>query len=283
VPGGPIPGGPPSTETRQRQWLPGSPYRLRVSGVKADPGGSYIGGADTLEGTEVSAGERVALKPHLRDQFGNASPITDGDLRVTLTADSSEIEMPLRTLPGIGMYEVSHEVSRAGPYSIQFLLQGHHISGSPVDFRVLPGAPVGNKSKITQTSEAIVNQPALLKLETFDRYGNALNTGGASVVGRALGSSVSACTVEDNEDGTYTISFSSAVEGKASVIVRLDNAEIPAVQVFFQEDQSGAKEEAKGKGGGGGKADQKEGGGGGGAGKGDADPATAASSTAAAK
>ena len=66
-----------------------------------------------------------------------------------------------------------------------------------------------------------------------------VDQGGCNVVARAIGSSVSPCTIDDNDDGTYTVVFTSAVEGKTSVVVRLEGAELPALSVTFVEAANG--------------------------------------------
>ena len=51
--------------------------------------------------------------------------------------------------------------------------------------------------------------------------------------------------VVDNNDGTYTVQFTSTVEGESRVIVRLDNTEMSPVQVTFVEGSGTANAKAK--------------------------------------
>ena len=69
--------------------------------------------------------------------------------------------------------------------------------------------------------------------------GLALLRGGSSIAARALGTSVSPCTTTDNNDGTYSISFTSSVVGDVRVVVRMENVEMNAVTVTCEERRGG--------------------------------------------
>ena len=99
---------------------------------------------------------------------------------------------------------------------------------------------------MTSTPAAIVNMPCEMLLEVVDKYGNRLDTGGATVAARALGTGASQCTAVDNNNGTYTCTFTSSVGGECRVIVRLDNTELAPITVTF-EGKSGAGKAAAGE------------------------------------
>ena len=193
---------------------------------------------------KLGAGERLTLRPHLRDAYGNASFATEGTLVSRLVLpDNAEVPVPIRQFEKLGMYELNFDTNLAGPHSLHVTLNDEEIQFSPFTFIVTPAAPVGSKSRLTQHSAAIVNQPCEMLLVAVDKYGNTLINGGANVAARALGTGVSAPQVEDREDGTYIITFSSSVVQECKVNVRLDNMDMSQVSVYFEE--PGAK---KGKG-----------------------------------
>ena len=217
-----------------RQWLTGSPFPVRVTGVRPSTSGSYVGGVDVLMGEPVTAGDMLSLRPQLRDQFGNASSAAEGEFEVLMETPVGVHSLELKSLKGLGAYEVSYEVQLKGAHSVQFLLQGHHIAGSPVEFTVLPAAALGTKSKLYPPVEPPqTHQPCEILLEAIDKFGNKLDRGGQRVEARANGPGVSGCTSEDKGDGTYTISFTAAVVGETRVIVRLDNVEMQPLKLVF--------------------------------------------------
>ena len=141
---------------------------------------------------------------------------------------------PLRPTRSTRTDEISYDPQLKGRHTMRVELNGQQISQSPFRFSVLAGSPMAQKSRIRQVTEpGIVGQTCVLMLETTDKFGNAVEVGGASIAARALGTGVSPCVVEDNQNGTYSLSFTSNVVGDARVIVRLDNVEMPPFLVNF--------------------------------------------------
>ena len=121
-----------------------------------------------------------------------------------------------------------------GRHLVQFLLNKEHISGSPVEFDVLPDKALAAKSRCYPPNEPPqINQPCEILVEAVDKFGNRLEVGGSRVDARASGPGVSACTTEDQQDGTYIVSFTAAVVGETRVIVRLDNNEMAPLKLVF--------------------------------------------------
>ena len=225
-----------------RQWLTGSPFTIRVSGVRPSHEGSTV---ERLGDYELVAGESILLRPQLRDEFGNASSAVEGSFEVNIEAPDGTQPLELKPLKGLGLYEVGYDVTIKGKHLVHFLLNGQDISGSPVDFSVLPGAAVGNKSKLHPPQDTpSIGQQCELFVEAIDKYGNKLDKGGSKVDARASGPGVSQATHEDHDNGTYTIMFTAAVVGETRVTVRLDNMEMAPIKVVFVDNDKG---KAKGK------------------------------------
>jgi len=259
--------------TGVRKSVVGSPFAVRVSGVRASPQGSSLGGVEKYQLTDepaasspgsepgtragrasrlstesaavpaeprmavLPAGERLVLRPQLRDEYGNASYASDGALAAwIIVPDKERVELQLKQFSQLGAYEISYDPHTKGLYSAHVELHGQPITSSPFFFNVTPGPSVGSKSRLAQiTDPAVVNEPCELRLEAVDKYGNFLDVGGSTIGARAIGTSVSQPTFEDNNDGTYSLFFTSTVEGEGRVIVRLDNMEMAPVIVQFIE------------------------------------------------
>jgi hypothetical protein len=207
------------------------------------------------DSTTLTAGESLTLKPQLRDQFGNASAAAPDEFVSFVKTPDGEHRLELRQLKGLGLYEVSYDVTIKGSYYVHFRLAGQDIAGSPVEYTVSPGPALGTKSRLYPPPESpIIGQPCELLLEAIDKYGNKLDRGGARIDARANGPGVSACTAEDRGDGTYKVSFTAAVVGETRVIVRLDNVEMAPLKLLFID----AGKAVKGGGGKGGEASKDE-------------------------
>ena len=229
-----------------RQWLTGSPFTLRVTGVHPSQEGSFV--ERDGEG-ELEAGECVVCRPQLRDQFGNASAALEGTFTAHVDAPDGMHSLELKPLKGLGVYEVAYDVALKGPHAIHVLLEGYDICSSPVTFDVIPAQALGSKSKLVPPSEPPqINQPCELLVEAIDKFGNKLDKGGSRVDARANGPGVTPCTVDDRNDGTYTITFSSSVVGETRIIVRLDNVEMPPLKMLFVEGKGGGEGVKRGKG-----------------------------------
>ena len=283
-----------------RKWLTGSPFLIRVSGVRASALGSILNGTqayiknlpaadqqailevspgktpkherDSAENMDIKgggggshskkpkhgdkkaevavpkllAGERIMLAPQLKDEFGNASFASDGELRAFVIAPDGEHTIPITMGKGLGSYELSYDVHLKGLHILCVELNGENIQRSPFHFAVTPGPAVGSKSSLRQlTPTAYVQQPCVLVLESIDKFGNTVDEGGAAVNARGVGTGVQACTVADMNDGTYNVTFTSNVVGEARVIVRLDNQEMPPLLVVFTQGDKG--KDGKGK------------------------------------
>lgn len=286
--------------SNERKFLSGSPFGVRVSGVRASPQGSgftvhgvekYMEGGDSFDPIatlsdalphdrqveadasspiatpeparahphdpssrasrtsrrgsnlqmtmvpRIPAGEKITIKPQLRDEFGNVSFAAEGELMSLVASEKGPpATLALRLLGGLGAYETTYDAHVKGLHNIHMTLHGDEITQSPFTFYVHPGKPTGKDSRLRQkTVPALVGMPCEMLLEAVDKFGNILDTGGASVAARALGTSVVPPTVTDNNDGTYTIAFMSSVVGVAKVMVKLENVDMPPVDVTFEE------------------------------------------------
>ena len=244
-------------ENGKRKFIPDSPFAVRVSGVRAAAAGSFLVGAEEYAreigpeeevpypdvGASLMAGERLQLYPRLRDEFGNASFATEGALVASIDTPTEHSELPIKQLKELGKYEMSYETQKKGLHTVNIQLDGAPIGGSPFRFVVVPAAPLASKCRLIPPEEnPLVHTNCELRLEAYDRYGNRLETGGATIMARVVGTGVSQVTVIDHGDGSYSLEFSGAVAGDCRVVVRLDNTEMNPCTVTFVK---GAEEEPK--------------------------------------
>ena len=295
----------------QRKFFPGSPFAVRVSGVRAAAGGSYLAGteqyeaaaadvSDPLSSAEASdspgsagspsgsprrastpsrsrrssmnsadkwsrmsresreivvqptakivAGEPMQLWPRLHDEFGNASFAQEGELSATLAMPNGQTQdLPVKQMRELGRYELNYEPQKKGRYTLHVDLSGQGIQRSPFIFDVLAASALASKCKLLAPEQSpFVHSQCDLVLETYDKYGNRLDTGGSPIVARVVGQGVSTVDVTDRADGTYILSFTGAVAGECRVVVRLENTEMkPMTLAFVAADEAAAEAGAK--------------------------------------
>jgi hypothetical protein len=234
----------------ERAALPGSPFKVEVQMGSANATGSFVKGSEAtpeLGQVPTFAGEKLIVRPQLRDHFGNAAvaPSGEGALSAFLQPPVGELVQLEAPKPkgGVGGFEVILEPTLAGKHMLHVRLQGHEISGSPLRFEVSP-APFGDKEggnksvakcslrRLTDVPPA-VNAPFTVFLTTIDRYGNKLTKGGCRIEAKGFGGSATACVVEDLKDGTYKITFSAGAPGEVKLVVKVDGSEVPPMNVQF--------------------------------------------------
>ena len=121
-------------------------------------------------------------------------------------------------------------------------LSNEDVAGSPLFFDVIPAAPIGSRSKLTLIGSAtpIVNTPIELRLVLFDRYSNELRVGGVRVEAKIYGSKASECAVVDNDNGSFTLSFTAGVAGDYKAQVRVENNEMAPLTIKVHDKDGGA-------------------------------------------
>lgn len=213
---------------------------------RASPASSSIGYPQE-EKKAIYSGEKLLLRPQLRDQFGNPAAAPPDSLTALL--ESPDGPQPISVKPstkGLGAYEVTCESALKGEYTLHVRLFDMPIGGSPGVFFVHPAVPTAVRSRLLPPTEATVtHQNCELVLVAVDKLGNTLDRGGARVDARVLGPNASQCTVEDRRDGTYTITFTAGAVGEYRVIARLDNVEMSPLPLQFVEGTRFASSEAK--------------------------------------
>ena len=225
-----------------REPLPGSPFQVYVTEGNAAAKGSFVGEAEAgKQGAGFVAGEHIVLRPMIRDGFGNAAAAAEDMLiarhvkpdtvRSNEKGSNCETLMPPKPKGSLGSYELVVEPTKAGTHHVHILLGTEDVAGSPVKFTVLPAAPSASKCKLMtveppENSPLIEKMPIAIRATLFDKYGNQLDHGGVRVDAKASGVGVSGAKVEDNKDGTYTITMTAGPPGEIKVTVRIDGNDL---------------------------------------------------------
>lgn len=167
-------------------------------------------GSITANGTSTSI-----ITIQLKDQYGNN--LTAGGAALTLATTAGTLSSVADN--GNGTYTASLTSSTTtGTATISALIAGISIADTEV-VSFIPGTAVAGNSLITATSNSIVANgisTVQLTVQLKDANGNNLTSGGSTVVLSATSGTIS--TVNDNGNGTYTATLTSAVTTGTSVI-----------------------------------------------------------------
>jgi YVTN family beta-propeller protein len=178
----------------------------------------------SVSSATVASGAAVALTLQAKDAFGNG--LSTGGATVAFTVGGGTSTGIIAPSPatdnGDGTYTATFTGSVAGTATTI----GATIDGAPVTttlptLTVTAGAISAATSTVTVSSASVASgAAATLTLHAKDAAGNALATGGATVVFSATGGTSTGTIgpTTDNGDGTYTAGFTGAVAGTATTI-----------------------------------------------------------------
>ncbi|MFN9069163.1 MAG: beta strand repeat-containing protein, partial [Bdellovibrionales bacterium] len=191
--------------------------------IQVIPGAPSVANSTiTVANGSVQSGLNVGVTLTTRDAFGNL--ITVGGQTVTFnnSGGSSTGSFGSVTDNSNGTYTANFTGIVSGtPTNIGGSIGGVAITSSLPQITVIPGPANVATSLVTVSSGSVISgNNVTLTLTTYDAGGNAVTTGGSTVVfSRSGGTStgnISATT--DNNNGTYSATFTGVVSGSATTI-----------------------------------------------------------------
>lgn len=155
-----------------------------------------------------------------RDGFGNA--VLTGGAAVDINVTGANAAAPAVTDVGDGTYTASYTPVTAGPDQIAITLNGVSVSGSPFTSTVNAGNADAAQSSASVQASVVAGSTSSIIVQTRDANGNALTSGGQTVVVTVAGSNAATPAVTDNGNGTYAATYLPTNSGSDNVTVALN-------------------------------------------------------------
>lgn len=199
----------------------GSPYSSAVSPGAADAGASFSAVQDGI------AGDVTTVTITVRDAYGNPVSGEASNLVVTIGGANALALVSAIVDNGDGTYSVSYTATVAGTDSVAVTLSGSAVGASPYAREISAAA-----ADAAQSTAAVPNGTAgaatLVTISVEDAYGNPVSGEAANLTLSVAGANPGAAftSVEDNGDGTYTVSYTPVTAGTDTITVRLSGAAI---------------------------------------------------------
>jgi adhesin/invasin len=171
----------------------------------------------------VEAGVSATVRVTVRDKNGTAL----GGIAVTLSSSGGDnsISPASATTGGDGVATFSFSSTKAEPKSLSAQVSGLTIG--PTSIEVAPSA--GDASQTTaNVPDGRGLRTTRITVQVEDSYGNRLVTGGDAVMGNVAGANsfVGTITGVDNQDGTYTLSYTPFLSGDDFITITLNGTPI---------------------------------------------------------
>ena len=224
-----------------------SPQALEVTPAAADARGSTLfEGSTNLHHSVLPAGTRLQAYAQVADRFGNPREASSGELDVWLetprarqrirpTTFNSDRGIAEAEAPS-GMCELAEDLGIAGHYTLNVMVLGEHVIGSPIELDVVPAVPDGEHSILVPPPyAAIAHEPATFVVQPRDKWGNAppvkelqqaVSLG--AVVARVDGPTRPKCAVRARNDGSLDISVLAQLSGDYRLHVWVGGTQLPA-------------------------------------------------------
>ncbi|PRP81712.1 hypothetical protein PROFUN_10812 [Planoprotostelium fungivorum] len=165
-----------------------------------------------------------------RDQYGNPRDM-GGDIVTARLEGPHTIDCPILDAFN-GTYSLTLNAPVVGIYQLSIFMNGEHISGSPFQPICMPGltSPLKSTASGTGLSGGIVGSRCSFTVQAYDNNGNHKLKGGDAfrcqiIDPKALKSAINA-VITDNNNGTYTFTYSPDQSGQFEISVTLDGSHI---------------------------------------------------------
>eukprot|EP00698_Gefionella_okellyi_P016092 TRINITY_DN457_c0_g1_i1.p1 TRINITY_DN457_c0_g1~~TRINITY_DN457_c0_g1_i1.p1 ORF type:complete len:4209 (-),score=1181.95 TRINITY_DN457_c0_g1_i1:57-12683(-) len=201
-----------------------SPFRVQIA-----PGVTHTASC-TVSGDGVRrafAGETASFIIAARDAFRNKRYDGGDEFAVYLVGEDS-VRGSI-TDHKDGTYFVQYFTNVAGLYNLHVSLQGKPVGGSPFELLVQPTptyAPSCTAGGTGLSHGIIVNSTAKLAIQARDKLGNERIGGGDTFLVKLTGAATINASVEDNDNGTYTVSFVPPTVGDYKMSITFNQKDI---------------------------------------------------------
>ncbi len=186
-----------------------------------------VGGASassTLEVPDGRAGKPTKVLITARDQSANALP-TGGD-RVVVSVSVANSATPTVEDHGDGTYTATYTPTHVGSDYISATMGGTPINGGPFVSKVTAGPLDAERTRVVVPPTGMAGAATDIAIHACDLHGNEIQHGGQQFVVQIDGVNDST-TAEftDNDDGTYTVSYTPTRVGDDTVTITLPGGE----------------------------------------------------------
>ena len=207
--------------------IQGSPWHIRASVADLDPASCYISGSGIYTGV---AGVESEFHIQAKDKFENIRPDEDP---IEVTISGPEKVTILRRYVGDGQYDFFWTANLTGLYEVDIFSsgvggKGPSLGTAPYYVNVGSGPvyPINCVATGDDLSSGVCGVPMIFVIQSKDKFGNARSCGGDMYLVSISGPAAVEAKTRDQDNGRYTVSFTTFIKGTYWISITLDGEEI---------------------------------------------------------
>eukprot|EP00698_Gefionella_okellyi_P019273 TRINITY_DN5888_c0_g1_i1.p1 TRINITY_DN5888_c0_g1~~TRINITY_DN5888_c0_g1_i1.p1 ORF type:complete len:5059 (-),score=1335.09 TRINITY_DN5888_c0_g1_i1:98-15274(-) len=207
--------------------VPGSPFKIVVRPAAVNAAACVVDG-DGL--TRAVAGSEATFTVTARDVYQNARGVGGDTFACNLFSSGADlVQVPVKVTDlRNGEYKFAYTATTAGVYALQLLLDLAPISSEARRVVVAPGPSFAARCVADGTGRktARAGETSAFTIVAKDQFANRRQSGGDNFQVSLVGSSALVGAVQDNEDGSYLVQYTTRVAGRYSMHVSLEGIAI---------------------------------------------------------
>jgi hypothetical protein len=223
-------------EVSVKHWgdhVSGSPFMMNVLPSAAHASHSRVNflNAESKSACQGVAGEPLDLLIECRDKFGN---LVDGEvsqLRLQCSG-TTDVASELQCV-ALGKWQAMFVPTVSGSYTIRAFVDEVEIAHSPLSFSVQPAVTsVANCQLIGVPQNCIAGDTNSFTVRVCDEFDNDRLAGGDKIALESDDAGI--CSVRNNDDGTYLVTFVLERVGTHSLQLRINDTEAPSSPISIE-------------------------------------------------
>jgi len=208
--------------TLNGQDIQGSPWGIEAIGAEIHPPSCYIHGPGIYA---TVAGKEADLHVQAKDKYENIRQEEDP---IEVHISGPEKVTILRRYLGEGQYDFFWTANSTGVYEVDISCHGESLGTAPYSVNVGPGPihPLNCIATGDGLHSGMAGIPNIFVINSKDMFGNARTHGGDKYSLSISGPTVCEAKVRDQENGRYTVTWSTLIKGSYWIQITLNGEEI---------------------------------------------------------
>jgi len=206
--------------------IQGSPWKIQASVAELDPPSCYIHGSGIYSGV---AGVESEFHIQAKDRFENIRPEED-PIEVKISGPE-KVTIKRRYL-GDGQFDFYWTANLTGLYEVDIfssgIVKGPSLGTAPYYVNVGSGPvyPINCAATGEGLSLGECGIPNIFVIQSKDKFGNNRTSGGDKYLVSISGPAAADAKIRDQENGRYTVSFTTFIKGNYWISITLEGEEI---------------------------------------------------------